>query len=232
VVYTSSGWRAWENNDVSDVDDELSSHSLGHVVVIGGTAVQWMNMAVSEWEERLNTLVTGSAVAHPRWITLMPHSGDPLTPPQYDDWNLLFEHDIKTQTVMHGGWTRHVYATDDGVSVIIDPWPDGQRRFAALLENTRLENARLDNIGAESGHSRLLTEADISELVLSPADADPDLVVILGPPDRMPTSLVWELGYSELVFLDLQWSELHASHLEIAIDDFHRRQRRFGGLDS
>jgi undecaprenyl diphosphate synthase len=68
--------------------------------------------------------------------------------------------------------------------------------------------------------------------VLAPADIEPDLVVILGPPDRMPTSLVWELGYSELVFLDLHWSDLNISHIEMAVDDFHRRQRRFGGLDS
>jgi undecaprenyl pyrophosphate synthase len=28
------------------------------------------------------------------------------------------------------------------------------------------------------------------------------------------------------------WSELSDTHLELAIDDFNRRHRRFGGLDS
>ena len=64
------------------------------------------------------------------------------------------------------------------------------------------------------------------------ADVEPDLVVVFGPPDQLPTSLIWELGYSELVFLDLKWDDLSASHLELAVDDFDRRHRRFGGLDS
>jgi undecaprenyl diphosphate synthase len=43
---------------------------------------------------------------------------------------------------------------------------------------------------------------------------------------------VWELAYSELVFLDIKWADLQSLHLEMAIDDFNRRHRRFGGLDS
>ena len=34
----------------------------------------------------------------------------------------------------------------------------------------------------------------------APADVEPDLIVILGPHDRLPPSLVWELAYGELVF--------------------------------
>jgi undecaprenyl diphosphate synthase len=44
--------------------------------------------------------------------------------------------------------------------------------------------------------------------------------------------MVWELAYSELVFIDLEWQRFESSHLELAIDDFNRRHRRFGGLDS
>jgi undecaprenyl diphosphate synthase len=68
--------------------------------------------------------------------------------------------------------------------------------------------------------------------LLQPAEQEVDLVVVMGPPHRMPESMVWELAYSELVFLDIAWSDLNSSHLELAIDDFNRRHRRFGGLDS
>ena len=77
-----------------------------------------------------------------------------------------------------------------------------------------------------------LDEALLAQHVMSPADVESDLVVVFGPPDQLPTSLIWELGYSELVFLDLKWDDLSASHLELAVDDFDRRHRRFGGLDS
>ena len=48
----------------------------------------------------------------------------------------------------------------------------------------------------------------------------------------MPASLVWELAYAEIVFLDAPWTALDAEHIEMAIDDFARRDRRFGGIDS
>ncbi|MFM9137261.1 MAG: undecaprenyl diphosphate synthase family protein [Actinomycetota bacterium] len=57
-------------------------------------------------------------------------------------------------------------------------------------------------------------------------------MIIFGDPTRLPPSLVWELGYSELVFLNVPWSEFNAEHVEMAVDDFERRERRFGGIDS
>lgn len=199
----------------------MSEDSLGHVVIVGGTAHEWADMSATQWKERLRVLIDGTAIAHPRWITLMPHSGSSLTASEHEAWNVLFEHDVKTQAVTTRGWTRHVFESDAGVSVVIDPCPNAQNRFAAILEHARIH-----------GHNAFASEDELGRAVLAPADVEPDLVVILGPADRMPTSLVWELGYSELVFLDLHWSELVSSHLEIAVDDFHRRQRRFGGLDS
>lgn len=199
----------------------MSEDSLGHVVIVGGTAHEWADMSATEWKDRLRVLIEGTAVAHPRWITLMPHSGPSLSLSECDAWNVLFEHDVKTQAVTTHGWTRHVFDSDAGVSVVIDPCPNAQTRFTSILEHVRTH-----------GPGKFASENDLGRAVLAPADVEPDLVVILGPADRMPTSLVWELGYSELVFLDLHWGDLVASHLEIAVDDFHRRQRRFGGLDS
>ena len=54
---------------------------------------------------------------------------------------------------------------------------------------------------------------------------------MLGPHDRLPSSLVWELAYSELVYVDTPWAELCADDLIDAITTFRQRHRRFGGLD-
>jgi undecaprenyl diphosphate synthase len=77
-----------------------------------------------------------------------------------------------------------------------------------------------------------IDDTAVANAVSAPSPREPDLVVILGPPTHLPTSLVWELAYSELVFLDLGWTNLTAADLELAVDDFTRRNRRFGGLDS
>ncbi|NNE12893.1 MAG: hypothetical protein HKN41_11695, partial [Ilumatobacter sp.] len=101
--------------------------------------------------------------------------------------------------------------------VIVDPCGDGRRRFAEAM-------ARLDP-------DVEVNEATVAAALYEPADSEPDLVVVLGPPTQLPPSLVWELAYAELVFLPVDWGELSAHDLSDAINDFSNRRRRFGGLD-
>ena len=68
-------------------------------------------------------------------------------------------------------------------------------------------------------------------MLYEPADVEPDLVVVLGPPTRLPPSLVWELAYGELVFDPTPLAEFGAEHVRTAIEEFHGRRRRFGGLE-
>jgi len=56
-------------------------------------------------------------------------------------------------------------------------------------------------------------------------------VLVLDTGTRLPESLVWELAYSELVYVPVAWADLEPQHLTDAIDAFHNRHRRFGGLD-
>jgi undecaprenyl diphosphate synthase len=77
-----------------------------------------------------------------------------------------------------------------------------------------------------------VTEQRLASTLAAPAPGEPDLVIVLGNATDMPASLVWELAYAEIVFLDAPWTALDAEHIEMAIDDFARRDRRFGGIDS
>ena len=65
---------------------------------------------------------------------------------------------------------------------------------------------------------------------MAPAPIEPDLTIVLGPITRLPPSLVWELAYSEIVFIDTVWNDLAAAHVERAADEFSRRHRRFGNV--
>jgi undecaprenyl diphosphate synthase len=77
-----------------------------------------------------------------------------------------------------------------------------------------------------------VTEQRLAATLSAPAPGEPDLVIVLGSATEIPASLVWEIAYAELVYLDAPWQALDAEHLEMAIDDFARRDRRFGGIDS
>lgn len=57
---------------------------------------------------------------------------------------------------------------------------------------------------------------------------DPDLLIRTGGETRISNFLLWQAAYSELYFSDKLWPEFdHAALLE-AINDFNRRERRFG----
>ena len=90
---------------------------------------------------------------------------------------------------------------------------------------------RVDAIGALMAAGAPVDEAAIAARVNAPAECDPDLVVVLGEGHTLPTSLVWELAYSELVFIDVDWMDLSPEHITEAIESYTHRHRRFGGID-
>lgn len=57
---------------------------------------------------------------------------------------------------------------------------------------------------------------------------DPDLFIRTGGEHRISNFLLWQLAYTELYFTDVLWPDLSETVLNAALDDFGRRQRRFG----
>lgn len=112
------------------------------------------------------------------------------------------------------GWQ----ATVGSCLVSAVPDADGRARFTRVVAGLHADGVTI-------------SEASISAALNAPADADPDLVVVIGADHRMPPSLVWELAYSELVYVDTTWQHFGAGHLDDAIGSYAHRHRRFGGID-
>ncbi|WP_277874198.1 polyprenyl diphosphate synthase [Luteimonas cucumeris] len=56
----------------------------------------------------------------------------------------------------------------------------------------------------------------------------PDLFIRTGGDHRISNFLLWQLAYTELWFTETLWPELDAATLRRALDDYARRERRFG----
>ena len=56
----------------------------------------------------------------------------------------------------------------------------------------------------------------------------PDLFIRTGGDHRISNFLLWQLAYTELWFTDLLWPELDQATLQLALQDFAGRERRFG----
>jgi undecaprenyl diphosphate synthase len=57
---------------------------------------------------------------------------------------------------------------------------------------------------------------------------DPDLLIRTSGEQRLSNFMLWQLAYTELVFLPVHWPEFDARHLSEAIAEFRRRERRYG----
>jgi undecaprenyl diphosphate synthase len=59
---------------------------------------------------------------------------------------------------------------------------------------------------------------------------DPDLLIRTAGEQRLSDFLLWESAYAELYFSPVLWPDFRRAHLEAAVAEFRRRERRFGGL--
>jgi undecaprenyl diphosphate synthase len=65
---------------------------------------------------------------------------------------------------------------------------------------------------------------------LTAGSSDVDLLIRTGGEKRLSDFLLWESAYAELVFTDRMWPEFEEADLDAALDEFHRRERRFGSV--
>jgi undecaprenyl diphosphate synthase len=61
---------------------------------------------------------------------------------------------------------------------------------------------------------------------------DPDLVIRTSGEQRVSNFLTWQTAYSEFVFLPDFWPDFDHQTFKAAIDEYRRRDRRFGGLSA
>ena len=59
---------------------------------------------------------------------------------------------------------------------------------------------------------------------------DPDLIIRTGGDCRLSNFLLWQSAYSELIFIKKYWPDFNPDDFLDAINEFNKRERRFGGL--
>ena len=78
-----------------------------------------------------------------------------------------------------------------------------------------------------------LQESDIDEdlfasRLFTSGIPDPDLLIRTSGEQRISNFLLWQLAYTELVFVDTRWPDFSEEHFERAVREYHGRERRYG----
>ena len=59
---------------------------------------------------------------------------------------------------------------------------------------------------------------------------DPDLIIRTSGEKRLSNFLLWQAAYAEFVFVDCLWPDFDETQFNLAIEEYYRRNRKFGGL--
>ena len=71
-------------------------------------------------------------------------------------------------------------------------------------------------------------EEDLAQYFAMSYAPEPDLFIRTGGEQRISNFLLWQLAYTELYFTDTLWPDFSASTLDLAIQSYQQRERRFG----
>ncbi len=74
-----------------------------------------------------------------------------------------------------------------------------------------------------------LTEERLAGYLYSAGVPDPELIIRPSGEQRISNFLLWQAAYAEFVFMDVLWPDFSEEHLDAAIGEYHRRNRRVGG---
>jgi len=73
-----------------------------------------------------------------------------------------------------------------------------------------------------------ITEATFEQSLYTSGIPDPDLIIRTSGEKRISNFLLWQSAYSEFVFLDVLWPDFGLTEIQWAVDEFLRRERRYG----
>ena len=74
----------------------------------------------------------------------------------------------------------------------------------------------------------VIDEDLVSDYLSTKSIPDPELLIRTSGEMRISNFLLWQLAYSEFFFTEVLWPDFRKKHLNLAIDSFNDRERRFG----
>ncbi len=85
------------------------------------------------------------------------------------------------------------------------------------------EEVKKGNINVED-----IDEKMLGDYLYTKGQPDPDIMIRTSGELRLSNFLLWQLAYTEFVFLNKYWPDFNEKDLDNAVEDFQKRHRNFG----
>lgn len=125
----------------------------------------------------------------------------------------------------------------DDIKALIEKNEKGSADATGLNLNIAINYGGRDEITkavqkiVESGlKAKDITDDTISQNLYTAGMPDPDFIIRPSGEYRLSNYLIWQSAYAEYWFSDVLWPDFTPKHLEQAIEEYNRRNRRFGGV--
>lgn len=100
--------------------------------------------------------------------------------------------------------------------------------YSSRWEITRAVNHIAEQVAAGKIKAEEITQDTITQNLTTYNIPDPDLLIRTSGEQRLSNFLLWQLSYTELYFTTTLWPDFGADALVAAIEEYSRRDRRFG----
>ena len=121
--------------------------------------------------------------------------------------------------------TRRLTANNTGLRLILalsyggrTEMVDGMRKIASEVQAGRLQPEQID-------------EKTIAASLYTSPFPDPDLLIRTSGEMRLSNFLLWQTSYTEIWITPTLWPDFRKPEFIKALEDYRKRQRRFGGVE-
>jgi len=115
-------------------------------------------------------------------------------------------------------------AGNDGIVLTVAANYGGQWDIVQAVQRWQAEHPLAD--------ARDITQEQLANYLSTADMPDPDLLIRTGGEQRISNFLLWQVAYAELYFTEVLWPEFDTTQLELALEWYGTRQRRFGRVEA
>jgi undecaprenyl diphosphate synthase len=120
--------------------------------------------------------------------------------------------------------TQQALSKNNGLTLIMALSYGGRTEIVEAVRNIAAKVKRSELEPAD------ITEQVVADHLYTRKWPDPDVLIRTSGEMRISNFLLWQISYAELVVTPTLWPDFRKPQFYAALEEYHRRHRRFGGL--